>query len=271
MKRFARFLILLAAAWPVSSVLAARLAVTVTHTLSIARPSETISVPWTRVADALPGALIHHLAVKDAAGRVLPYQVTNVDPTLKDATGRGAAYGELLFQHDFAVGEKSAVFTIDGRDEPTLLISNDLTTPGKNLFARYAERMMVKTNWTPSWSRSTSTPSPAASRSTSASTPPSPSSPAILPGCSRSTIPVLVERTTTRNPLAGLPGRNRHPAHRRQRGHLRAEPPQPPPCPHRRRIRRPANRDPLVGRPQPALPIPAPVTTKPAGNLNSII
>ena len=32
-----------------------------------------------------------------------------------------------------------------GRDEPTLLISNDLTTPGKNLFARYAERMMVET------------------------------------------------------------------------------------------------------------------------------
>jgi hypothetical protein len=31
-----------------------------------------------------------------------------------------------------------------GRDEPTLLISNDLTAPGKNLFARYAERMMVE-------------------------------------------------------------------------------------------------------------------------------
>src|SRR5271165_6801942 len=31
-----------------------------------------------------------------------------------------------------------------GRDEPTLLISNYLTTPGKNLFARYAERMMVE-------------------------------------------------------------------------------------------------------------------------------
>ena len=31
-----------------------------------------------------------------------------------------------------------------GRDEPTLLISNDLTTASKNLFARYAERMMVE-------------------------------------------------------------------------------------------------------------------------------
>ena len=31
-----------------------------------------------------------------------------------------------------------------GRDEPTLLITNDLTTAGKNLFARYAERMLVE-------------------------------------------------------------------------------------------------------------------------------
>ena len=31
-----------------------------------------------------------------------------------------------------------------GRDEPTLLITNDITTAGKNLFARYAERMMVE-------------------------------------------------------------------------------------------------------------------------------
>jgi transposase len=31
-----------------------------------------------------------------------------------------------------------------GRDEPTLIVTNDLTSPGKNLFARYAERMMVE-------------------------------------------------------------------------------------------------------------------------------
>jgi hypothetical protein len=31
-----------------------------------------------------------------------------------------------------------------GRDEPTLLITNDLTTPGKDLFARYAERMLIE-------------------------------------------------------------------------------------------------------------------------------
>ena len=31
-----------------------------------------------------------------------------------------------------------------GREEPTLLITNDLTTPGKDLFARYAERMNIE-------------------------------------------------------------------------------------------------------------------------------
>ena len=31
-----------------------------------------------------------------------------------------------------------------GHDEPTLLITNDLTTPAKDLFARYAERMIIE-------------------------------------------------------------------------------------------------------------------------------
>jgi hypothetical protein len=53
-----------------------------------------------------------------------------------------------------------------GRDEPTLLITHDLATPARDLFARYAERMMVKTSWTPTSAGSTWTPSPAASRST---------------------------------------------------------------------------------------------------------
>ncbi len=92
---------------------AARLTVTVTHTLGIARPAETITVPWAGLAQALPGALLYHLEVRDAAGHVLPYQVTNLAPTAKDPSGRGAAYGELIFQHDFAAGEKSAVFSIE--------------------------------------------------------------------------------------------------------------------------------------------------------------
>src|SRR5690349_18148547 len=97
-----------------SSLAAAeRLTVTVTHDLAIARPSETITVPWSEVAQALPGALLQKLAVKDAAGRVLPYQVTNVAPQAKDPDNKGIAYGELIFQYDFAAGEKSATFTVE--------------------------------------------------------------------------------------------------------------------------------------------------------------
>ena len=92
---------------------AERLVLTVTHDLAIARPAETITVPWAEVARALPGALLQRIAVKDAAGQVLPYQVTNVAPQAKDPEGKGIAYGELIFQHDFATGEKSATFTVE--------------------------------------------------------------------------------------------------------------------------------------------------------------
>jgi hypothetical protein len=46
-------------------------------------------------------------------------------------------------------------------------------------------------------------------------------------------------------------------------GSLRTEPAQPPPGPHRRRLRRSRSTDPLVGRPYPALPVPATMITKP--------
>ena len=92
---------------------AERLTITVTHDLAIARPAETIAVPWNSVNDALPHAGIQHIVVKDAAGRVLAHQVTNVAPEAKDPQRNGVAYGELLFQHDFAPGEKSATFTVE--------------------------------------------------------------------------------------------------------------------------------------------------------------
>jgi hypothetical protein len=92
------------------------LTVTVAHDLPVARPSETITVPWVEVNRALPGALIQRLVVKDSHGRVLPHQVTNVAPLAKDPKNVGAAYGELIFQHDFAAGEKSATFTVEKTD-----------------------------------------------------------------------------------------------------------------------------------------------------------
>jgi Domain of unknown function (DUF4861) len=110
--RLAALLVSLFAA--LSTVRAAdKITVTVTNDLSIARPSETITVPWSEVNKAMPGALLQHLAVKDASGKVLPYQVTNVAPEAKDPRSEGVAYGHLIFQHDFAAGEKSATFTVE--------------------------------------------------------------------------------------------------------------------------------------------------------------
>jgi pectinesterase len=92
---------------------AERMSVTATNTLDIARPAETISIPWARVNEILPHAQPQHLIVKDAAGHVLPYQIINVSAEAKDPQYVGVAYSELLFQHDFAPGEKSAGFTIE--------------------------------------------------------------------------------------------------------------------------------------------------------------
>ncbi|MRV73583.1 DUF4861 domain-containing protein [Duganella sp. FT92W] len=99
-----------------TDALAATMQVTASHTLKQARPAETIAVPWADVNRLLPGALLQRIAVRDARGNLLPYQVTNVAPEAKDPDNKGIAYGELLFQHDFAEGEASAVFTVETTD-----------------------------------------------------------------------------------------------------------------------------------------------------------
>jgi len=111
MKRCLAVAGLLAAAFGAAA--AERMAITVQHGLNAARPAETITVPWVEVNRRLPGALLQQIAVRDASGRSLPYQVTNVAPQAKDPKGEGIAYGELIFQHDFAAGEQSARFTVE--------------------------------------------------------------------------------------------------------------------------------------------------------------
>lgn len=98
------------------SAYAASLRVTLTQDLDTARPSETVTIPWSDVNAALPGALIQRLAVKDPSGKVVPHQVTNVAPLAKDPKNVGAAYGELIFQYSFKAGEKTATFTIETTD-----------------------------------------------------------------------------------------------------------------------------------------------------------
>src|SRR3954463_8306110 len=117
-----------------------RVTLTVTNPLDIARPAETITIPWADVAKAMPGVYLQHLAVKDSAGHVLPYQVTNVAPEAKDPQNKGVAYGELLFQHDFAAGEKSATFTIEKIEAVAPVF------PSK-VFARYVPERLDDFAW----------------------------------------------------------------------------------------------------------------------------
>jgi len=136
-----RILAVLAAALPAFAASAAeRLSITLQHDLDIARPSETITVPWTEVNKALPHALVQKIAVRDAAGRVVPYQVTNVAPQAKDPQNVGIAYGELVFQHSFKAGEKSATYTVEKIDSVAPVF------PAQT-FARYVPERLDDFGW----------------------------------------------------------------------------------------------------------------------------
>ena len=121
---------------------AERLTVTVTHNLDQPRPAETITIPWTEVNGALPGALLQKIEVKDASGRVLPYQVTNVAPQAKDPKNVGVAYGDLIFQHSFAAGEKSATFTIEKTEKLSPVFPSKVS-------ARYIQERLLDFAWHP--------------------------------------------------------------------------------------------------------------------------
>jgi pectinesterase len=114
--------------------------ITVTNDLDLARPSETIAIPWSEINRALPGALIQKIAVKDSKGNVLPYQVSNVAPQAKDPKGIGVAYGELYFQHSFAAGEKQATFTVEKTETVTQPFA-------AKTFARYVPERLDDFGW----------------------------------------------------------------------------------------------------------------------------
>lgn len=136
-----RILAALAAALPAITASAAeRLTITLQHDLDIARPSETVTVPWSEVNKALPHALVQKIAVRDAAGRVVPHQVTNVAPQAKDPQNVGIAYGELIFQHSFKAGEKTATYTVEKIDSVAPVFP-------MQTFARYVPERLDDFGW----------------------------------------------------------------------------------------------------------------------------
>ncbi|SFF52526.1 protein of unknown function [Duganella sp. CF458] len=131
----------LAAALPAIAASAAeRLTITLQHDLDIARPAETVTVPWSEVNKALPHALVQKIAVRDASGRVVPHQVTNVAPQAKDPQNIGVAYGELIFQHSFKPGEKSTTYTVEKIDGVAPVFA-------AQTFARYVPERLDDFGW----------------------------------------------------------------------------------------------------------------------------
>ncbi|MGW8394299.1 DUF4861 family protein [Pseudoduganella sp. HUAS MS19] len=136
-----RILAVLATALPaIAAGAAERLTITLQHDLDIARPSETVAIPWPEVNKALPHALVQKIAVRDASGRVVPHQVTNVAPQAKDPQNVGIAYGELIFQHSFKAGEKSASYTVEKIDSVAPVFA-------AQTFARYVPERLDDFGW----------------------------------------------------------------------------------------------------------------------------
>lgn len=82
--------------------------VTATNDLTIARPDETIVIPFAEVKSRLPDVMFGQVVVRDRNGKIIPSQVTAFVHSHKGEQ----PYNELIFQHSFAAGEKSARFTI---------------------------------------------------------------------------------------------------------------------------------------------------------------
>ncbi len=91
-----------------ATALAAGATLVATHELDAARPGEIVVVPFAEIEKVAPGQRMFHVVVRDARGRSLPLQVTNYQHD-----HRGAQYDDLVFQYDFAAGEKRAEFTLE--------------------------------------------------------------------------------------------------------------------------------------------------------------
>jgi hypothetical protein len=111
MKKSVSLLLACAAAFVGTTVTvraAEKIIVTVTNDLGLARPAEVVAVPFSEIQRLLPDMLFDHLAVRDATGAMIPAQGTNFQPE-----EHHDYYRDLVFQHDFTAGEKSATFTIE--------------------------------------------------------------------------------------------------------------------------------------------------------------
>jgi len=104
-----------------------------------------------KILDELPGRGIRWLTLrqrgKTELARLDALPASAWKPAIIARSGRyrrPRLHEDMIKLPGISTRVRQIAITNIGRDEPTLLITNDLTPPGKNLFARYAERMMVE-------------------------------------------------------------------------------------------------------------------------------
>jgi hypothetical protein len=115
-----------------------------------------------------------------------------------------------------------------GRDEPTLLITHDLNTPARDLFTRYAERMLVE-NELDAYIGGFLLDALTSAVPLNVDLRHHPDRHRRQPLPPVRPRPTPLRKRHPRPDLAALPRRHRHPAHHPRWPHLRPEPAQPPP------------------------------------------
>ena len=96
------------------AALAAKATIVLHNDARLARPAETIVIPFTEVKKALPDLTFDQVIVRDAKGEIIPSQVT----AMKHIHRGPAEYDDLIFQRDFRANEQRVTVTIESTSRP---------------------------------------------------------------------------------------------------------------------------------------------------------
>lgn len=103
----------LAVAFP-AAAFAGKTTVVLHNDAKIARPAETIVIPFAAVKKALPDVSFDQVIVRNSTGAIIPSQVT----AMKHIHKGPAEYDDLIFQVDFAAGKTREQVTIETSATP---------------------------------------------------------------------------------------------------------------------------------------------------------
>jgi hypothetical protein len=97
-----------------TAVLAAKATVVLYNEGKLARPAETVVIPFAAVREALPDLIFDQVIVRDAKGAIVPSQVT----AMKHIHKGPAEYDDLIFQHELGANDQRVTVTIESTATP---------------------------------------------------------------------------------------------------------------------------------------------------------